>query len=105
MAEPIVENLNEAQPIDDNLDDQALLDQEGNFMSGLLEEDLGLLHLFSGLGLDADDDILFDNSLPPLAANNDEEPAQKRKKTVNIFNDHLRAGVRKNGKTVLDMSK
>ena len=49
VAEPIVENLNKAQPIDDNLDDQALLDQEGNFKSGLLEEDLGLLHLFSGL--------------------------------------------------------
>ena len=36
--------------------------------------------------------------MQPFAANNDEEPAQKRKKTVNVFNDHLRAAIRKKRK-------
>ena len=53
---------------DESLDDSFLAEQEGSFASNLQPDQLGLIHLFSGLGLSAEDDFFYsDNQTAPMS--------------------------------------
>ena len=82
---------------DESLDDSSLAEQEGSFASNLQPDQLGLIHLFSGLGLSAEDDFFYSDNQTALSVDTD-EPVHKRIKKVNVYNDHLKVTIRKKRK-------
>jgi hypothetical protein len=52
---------------EDDLDDNALAEQEGSFSANLLPDELGFLHLFPDLDVGPDDDFYFEqDDRPPV---------------------------------------
>lgn len=83
---------------EDDLDDNALAEQEGSFSANLLPDELGFLHLFPDLDVGPDDDFYFEQDDRPPVVHEDAAPARKKKKSVNLYNDHLKPTVRKKRK-------
>jgi hypothetical protein len=83
---------------EDDLDDNALVEQEGSISSNLLPDELGFLHLFPDLDVGPDDDFYFEQDDRPPIVREDAAPARKKKKCVNLYNDHLKPTVRKKRK-------
>lgn len=85
------------QCVEEVMDDSTLAEQEKDFVGDHLAEELGLLHLFSDSGIEPDDDFYYhrDDGAPVEVY---DSVQVKKKKTINMFNDHLKATVRKKRK-------
>ena len=75
-----------------------MAEQEGDFVGNMLPDELGLIHLFSNLDLDQDDEFFFEDDQRAPLVEEESTPTPKKRRTVNPYHDHLKANIRKRRK-------
>ena len=87
------DNLKSITPLNDNINDEALEETASTFAGNYTTEQLGILYLFSNLGLDQDDNFYHEEpDIAPVA------PKVKVIKAINPLHDHLKMKKRKRRK-------